>query len=55
VLDGDVDEGLGEGLKLETVVDGGFECGGILGWDALTLVGAVFPDLVFKVGPGLGA
>lgn len=55
VLDGQSDESLGQGLEVETVGDGGLQRRGILRTDALALVGAVLPDLVFEVGAAGGA
>lgn len=55
VFDAQSDEGLGQGLEAEAVVDGLLQRRGILRGDALALVGAILPDLMFEVGPGLGA
>jgi hypothetical protein len=55
VLNRQINESLGQGLEVEAVVDGCLQSRSMLWGDALTLVGAVFPDLVFEVGAGLGA
>ena len=55
VFDAQLNEGLGQGLEAEAVVDGLLQSRGILRGDALTLVGAILPDLMFEVRPGLGA
>ena len=55
MLDRQINERLGQGLEVEAVVDGRLQRRSLLRTDALTLVGTVFPDLVFEVGAGLGA
>ena len=55
VFDRQLDEGLGQGFELESVVDGGLQGGGILGADSLTDIGSILPDLVLEVGAGFGA
>jgi hypothetical protein len=53
VVDGHLDEGGGQGLKLLAIGDGGLEGWGLGGRDALGDIGAVAPDLVFEVGTDL--
>lgn len=54
MLDGQIDEGLGQRLKLEAIVDGRLQGGRILRGDTLTLVGTVLPNLVLEVRSSLG-
>lgn len=53
MLDGQLDEGLSEGLKLEPVIDGCLKRGGILRANTLAEIGTVYPDLVFEIRTGL--
>lgn len=54
MLDSQIDEGLGQRLKLEAIVDGRLQSGRILRGDTLTLVGTVFPNLMLEVRASLG-